>query len=286
MVSIQHSVGQGGYNRWDDVVAIQDNLNRLPRTVLPVPMLATDGKIGPRTISAILEFQRRVVHLANPDGRIDPNGRSLNALRTALVVGGAAPTPSPAPAPVPVAPGAVTYGEKVGIANRIVSSYAIGVIEYALSRAAIARAVITSTIRLPREQAETMYANAVLNLAGQYSLYNGSGDQVLKVYEDNATRPAAEVIDLMTAKIEDLSERNNRVSKHVTTLTKYAALNIIDIGLNSTRAVNPPGFDKEKLTTAFVQLQSEGFIQTFIDETEKTNTCRHLEIVPNVKALP
>src|SRR5207249_3145567 len=35
---------------------------------------------GPRTVAAIEAFQRRVVHLAQPDGRVDPGGRTFAVL--------------------------------------------------------------------------------------------------------------------------------------------------------------------------------------------------------------
>jgi hypothetical protein len=40
-----------------------------------------------------------------------------------------------------------------------------------------------------------------------------------------------------------------------------------------------------KLTQAFHKLKTDGFIAEFFDETTKSNTCWHLEIVPDVKAL-
>jgi hypothetical protein len=160
------------------------------------------------------------------------------------------------------------------------------VIEKALAAAGMNAAVITSTIRLPAEQAEIMYENAAKNLAEQYKLYGSTGDQVIDVYKQNKTKPKAEVTELMKKKIEELAAKDMRVSRHVSTLAKYTTLNIIDIGLNSTMVAAGGTFNKEKLTQAFTKLKTEGYINHFIDETKKTNACWHLEIVPNAKPLP
>ena len=43
-----------------------------------------DGDAGSHTQAAITEFQQRVLGLVNPDGRVDPNGRTLRALTDAV----------------------------------------------------------------------------------------------------------------------------------------------------------------------------------------------------------
>jgi hypothetical protein len=78
-VAIGASVGQGGTNDLADVLVVQHLLNawlqRIGEKVLP-----TDGDCGPRTIAAIQLFQARVLHSPKPDGRIDPGGRTWDAL--------------------------------------------------------------------------------------------------------------------------------------------------------------------------------------------------------------
>jgi putative chitinase len=75
-------VGALAQNRLRDVKTIQIllNFNR------PVPLreLGVDGVCGKGTIDAIHEFQTRVLKLANPDGRVDPGGGTLRALRTGV----------------------------------------------------------------------------------------------------------------------------------------------------------------------------------------------------------
>lgn len=78
MASISGSVGRNGDNRPADVRLVQELLNKHPMP--PLTPLVVDGRIGPKTITAIEEFQRRVVKMVKPDGRVDPNGKTLQML--------------------------------------------------------------------------------------------------------------------------------------------------------------------------------------------------------------
>lgn len=79
MDEIEDSVGAGGLNRASDVRIVQQLLNQhMP--ALGLPLLMVDSKAGDNTIEAIREYQRRVVGLAMPDGRIDPGGRTWQLL--------------------------------------------------------------------------------------------------------------------------------------------------------------------------------------------------------------
>jgi len=80
MVSIRNSVGQSGTNNRADVSAVQGLINQKIGMITPLARLAVDGRIGPKTIGAITEFQSRVVRMVRPDGRVDPNGKTLQAL--------------------------------------------------------------------------------------------------------------------------------------------------------------------------------------------------------------
>ncbi len=70
---ILKSVGAAGINRYDDVKVIQSLL--LQNGVDPGPV---DGRCGPRTVHAILNFQSHF--LSHPDGRVDPNGMTWRHL--------------------------------------------------------------------------------------------------------------------------------------------------------------------------------------------------------------
>ena len=91
MNKITRAVGRGVVNpNRAEVELVQKLLNSHRKP--PLPPLAVDGQVGPKTIAAIEEFQRRVVKMTMPDGRVDPDGRTL----LALAGNAAAPPPPPA----------------------------------------------------------------------------------------------------------------------------------------------------------------------------------------------
>ena len=73
-VSISKSVGRGGVNTRADTREIQAALN----AGFPATPIAVDGLCGRNTIRRIERFQRRFMQ--NPDGRVDPGGRTLRRL--------------------------------------------------------------------------------------------------------------------------------------------------------------------------------------------------------------
>jgi hypothetical protein len=97
MVNIAQSVGERGINRDNDVRAVQTMLNHHIRP-LGLMALKVDGNIGPRTIDAIRRYQKSVVGIAVPDGRIDPGGRTLSKLSGRPAHGAAAAPARPATA--------------------------------------------------------------------------------------------------------------------------------------------------------------------------------------------
>jgi peptidoglycan hydrolase-like protein with peptidoglycan-binding domain len=78
MKTIVASVGHGGLNRTDDVCLVQELLNRHMHP--PQLPLVVDGVMSPRTIAAIEAFQRRVLNIHRPDGRIQPGDSTMVAL--------------------------------------------------------------------------------------------------------------------------------------------------------------------------------------------------------------
>lgn len=284
MATISASVGRGGKNNHPDVITVQ----QLLRKANADPGMV-DGRCGPKTINAIIQFQKRF--LREPDGLIEVGKTTWQRLNAAAGNPGTAPqppfTPSPGGAPgSSPAPSSVVYSDRLGADEKIVHAYSFKVLEMVMSNAGCPKAVITSTIRTPAKQVDIMYRHAKINLQGQYALYGPTGDKVLKVYEDHKHKPEPEVKALMVAKIEELAKLGQRVSLHVTTPALYATRNIIDIGVNSTQSVAGGCFDKVKITAAFKQAERDGYIDRFIDETNKTNNCWHAEISPNKKPLP
>jgi len=301
MVGIVQSVGRGGRNGRDDTKIVQSLLNNNLAAIRQSVPLAVDGVNGPKTVGAITTFQSSVVNLSRPDGRVDPGGKTITALlknRGTAPVAPAATAPAAAPAPVPASPAAptpvgkaastsVTYKSTVGTSRRLVSDYAFRVLERALANAGMSGAVITSTMRIPSEQAAIMHRNAKKGLSAQYKLYGGNGDKVLDVYRDNKdSKTETEVKALMEAKIQSLTDAGRVVSRHCSTVSAYKNRNIIDMGVNSTRALGDSGFSITNFTTALRALETAGYIAKFIDETGKSNTCWHVEVIPNVKPIP
>ena len=78
-MNITGSVGRGGINRLTDVKLIQFLLNRykIPGVITP---LKVDGKVGNKTYSRIEDFQKKILNLSAPDGRVDVNGRTFKKL--------------------------------------------------------------------------------------------------------------------------------------------------------------------------------------------------------------
>lgn len=78
MATIRAAVGAGGQNLPADVKVVQKSLN--PHNLSPLRPLSVDGIAGRNTVAAIRHFQDRHVGMSNPDGRVDPGGRTLRRL--------------------------------------------------------------------------------------------------------------------------------------------------------------------------------------------------------------
>jgi Putative peptidoglycan binding domain len=88
--TISASVGVGGRNAAVDVRTAQELLNSVPTASGgPVPLLAVDGLVGPKTVAAIQRFQR--TQLGWADGRVDPGGPTITRLNALT---GAKPGPA------------------------------------------------------------------------------------------------------------------------------------------------------------------------------------------------
>jgi murein endopeptidase len=62
------------------VLVVQTLLNKNAHIVESIGRVPQDGNLDESTTRAILAFQRDVVRLASPDGRVDPNGRTFRIL--------------------------------------------------------------------------------------------------------------------------------------------------------------------------------------------------------------
>ncbi|UUA71665.1 glycoside hydrolase family 19 protein [Cellvibrio sp. QJXJ] len=85
---IKQSVGNNGSNTKIDVKVIQAALNLSRSSKFPLNgALAVDGAIGKKTISAIELYQKNILNMAKPDGRVDPNGLTIKSLKKTLSKG-------------------------------------------------------------------------------------------------------------------------------------------------------------------------------------------------------
>lgn len=82
------SVGHNGINDYADVIRIQDLLNLARRKLIAAGIsfgrfnrLIVDGLCGRVTIGAIKIFQRDIAGFSDPDGRVDPGGKTLQILK-------------------------------------------------------------------------------------------------------------------------------------------------------------------------------------------------------------
>lgn len=307
-LAIERSVGNKGLNKRADVELIQTLLNCYIKQFTPSLLLVADGKCGKKTIDAITIYQGSVLKLKRPDGRVDPNGKTFNTLTMAYKAEDQKKIAEHQNklmswdklftylSPKIKAQGAliyrmdnyidfkVTYKANIKKSDQLVSEYSKKVIKMALKDAGMPSAVITSTLRSPKEQASIMYKNAKIDYQDQIDMYGRTGDKVLKVYKDNSAKDKDDVIALMEQKIIDLLKINEKTSKHCVTPENYKKLNIIDIGVFSTKSACGKEYNQTKFTNALKHLKSNGYIEKFIDETKKSNACWHIEIIPNKKS--
>lgn len=84
MEKLTASVGNEAKNQPADVTLIQKllNENKITGEIRP---LKIDGKIGPNTIRRIKVFQKRIIFMGMPDGRVDPNGKTFKRLSSIRV---------------------------------------------------------------------------------------------------------------------------------------------------------------------------------------------------------
>lgn len=84
---ISQPVGRNATANRDNTTTVQVLLNLNLDKLIGIPPLSEDGIVGPATIGAIEEFQRSVLGLQTPDGRVDPKGLTLRKLREGMAIG-------------------------------------------------------------------------------------------------------------------------------------------------------------------------------------------------------
>ncbi len=83
MQGIIASVGNRGINRKNDVRVVQQLLNQHQIPWHPMQLIS-DGVAGPKTTRQIVGFQKYILKMIRPDGRVDPNGRMIRALNKCI----------------------------------------------------------------------------------------------------------------------------------------------------------------------------------------------------------
>ncbi|MGD8925562.1 MAG: glycoside hydrolase family protein [Thioalkalispiraceae bacterium] len=79
MTVLSASVGRGGRNNKTDTRRVQGLLNRYKIPGITKPLKIT-GVADSNTIRRIEAFQKKIVKMRTPDGRIDPDGRTIKKL--------------------------------------------------------------------------------------------------------------------------------------------------------------------------------------------------------------
>ncbi len=277
-MQLQGSVGANGINARADVLVIQQGLNTVGFKPVPSP-LSEDGLIGPKTLRTIRRFQREIVRMINPDGRIDPGGRSLKILSLYSAKAQAQPQPrkaisSPKSTARPVTPTTVarrpispitmhglssaytiTYRRR---AKPVLSHYTKSVLKQIMILADVSSIDISSTWRAPADQARIMFNDNMKAKKQGSSLfavrlynYRPPGQAVDKVFANNfGKKTDAEIKQLMEAEIVNQLNAGQRVSQHCVTKAMYDGNNIFDIPYSSVTAAKQAAFEEVLLAYA------------------------------------
>jgi hypothetical protein len=188
---LSDAVGRNRRNLRHDVLAVQKLVNANVKSTFPQRRLVENGVCDAATIDAIVEFQRRVVGMARPDGVVSPGGSTLVKLEE----NGAGPL-SPR----------ITGTSLPPVAHQALKEILVA--------AKLSAASVTSVNRTAADQARIMFEDIRRRgIAKTYRMYGPSGDQIVKVYEDNAGKPNAIVIALMESKIKEVGKE--KISNHL-----------------------------------------------------------------------
>lgn len=157
--------------------------------------------------------------------------------------------------------------------STVITPYVLGVIKDILKGAGEQNATITSTKRMPVQQATAMFRNLEnIGIAKQRLLYGNLGNLIIDVYEQQKAAESDKdtIIRAMTEKINELGPE--RISKHMGDFNKLA---VVDIAPSSI--TNHPAF-----RNAVKKELESGRVRHAILDLDK-DPAFHLEI-PNLNA--
>ena len=174
--SISKSVGRSGVNLHSDVTIVQELLNANLQKISPTAPLSVDGRMGNKTVAAIEQFQRKVVGMTRPDGRVDPGGGTLAALNSHAVAGG--------PAKAAVVTGvfshpdankvSLTYGvQGDGTPVRQMTPKAEQLLKSILASVGMHGAKLTSTLRTYHDQARITVTQTYVSSPSKVATWYG-----------------------------------------------------------------------------------------------------------------
>ena len=150
------SVGQGGANHRSDVLTIQGLINQCIGFIVPRAFVPVSGHCDSILTEAIQDFQGRVVKLDSPDGRVDPGGKTFNAL-IACASGKPYQPNSPSVPVAPAGPGHI---------------YTKNPLEVATTRTTPTAGEVVAAVR---QSWPELTANGARTLAAQFMHETGSG---------------------------------------------------------------------------------------------------------------
>ncbi len=114
----------------------------------------------------------------------------------------------------------------------VVSQKSLNILKEAGNNAGIKNLTITSTIRIPAEQARIMFNNFEKN---NFIRYTAPGEDIKALYLDLKKRGISgnQILESMENKIIEFGESDQRVSKHCVGSNTYNNTNVIDISTNN-----------------------------------------------------
>ncbi|WP_406610186.1 hypothetical protein [Agarivorans sp. JK6] len=300
-MQLKQSVGKQGKNLNSDVLTVQKGLNTVPFKS-PFTKLDEDGRIGKNTIRVIERFQHDFVKMANPDGRIDPNGRTVKVIN-AYVKKNSTKQPyvySPISLHGISSTKSIRYRAN---AQKLLSQYTKSVLKQMMILSNVDSIDISSTWRSPEDQARIMLNDNLKAFQKGISIrshrgygYGPTGQAVDKVFADNnGKRTEAEIHALMVQKVKSKLTEGKRTSQHCVTKPMYQQNNIFDIPYSGIITSKRDEFESILLAYSAKfnkRKYSKGNITTYnaiqkpIAKVIVERSCWHVELPQNQQKLP
>lgn len=306
---IRRSVGESGANNQVDVLVVQELIGLRARLFgEPLPLLAVDGRCGPRTIDAIRIVQRSIVGFPRPTGFIDTAGATVRTLtlgfkdseisdlRLKHASGFAGPR-----RPLTIArQKAVRSGFQVRFASTArpaVGPFTVDTLRTVMRFAEIRSLLISTTRRTVREQAQHMYnlcrSQTSVKNAGELERQRGwshgpAGRKVEEIYYAQSSMPEHHVVSAMESEIETLQRAGHVVSPQCVDPARYATYNAFELAISAVPCAKRAEFNSvlADLAARVVNAPSSSSPLQVIDKVTVTRDAWRLEIRQLPRQLP